>query len=82
MQKYLISNVLTYRVPTVSDALELRTVLQNTPLCELVHFSYKTKYIKEKGEIADEYQLVKATLEFNLEKEPCQQIAVSYEKGE
>ena len=41
-------------------------------------FSYTTKYIKAKGEIVEEYQLVKAKLEFNAEKDPEQHIEVSY----
>ena len=79
MQKYLINNVLTFRVPTVEDALKLREELQNTDYAELVNFSYRTKYIKAKGEIVEEYQLVKAKLEFNAEKDPEQHILVSYE---
>lgn len=78
MQKYLINNVLTYRVPTVEDALKLRDELQKTDYAELVNFSYATKYIKAKGEIIEEYQLVKAKLEFNAEKDPEQHIEVSY----
>ena len=78
MQKYLINNVLTYRVPTVEDALQLRDELQQTDYAELVNFSYTTKYIKAKGEIVEEYQLVKAKLEFNTEKDPEQHIEVSY----
>ena len=78
MQKYLINNVLTYRVPTVEDALQLRDELQQTDYDELVNFSYTTKYIKAKGEIVEEYQLVKAKLEFNAEKDPEQHIEVSY----
>ena len=79
MQKYLINNVLTFRVPTVEDALKLREELQNTEYAELVNFSYTNKYIKAKGEIVEEYQLVKAKLEFNAEKDPEQHILVSYE---
>ena len=78
MQKYLINNVLTYRVPTVEDDLQLRDELQKTDYAELVNFSYTTKYIKAKGEIVEEYQLVKAKLEFNAEKDPEQHIEVSY----
>ena len=78
MQKYLINNVLTYRVPTVEDALKLRDELQQKDYAELVNFSYTTKYIKAKGEIIEEYQLVKAKLEFNTEKEPEHHIEVSY----
>lgn len=79
MQKYLINNVLTFRVPTVEDALALRDELQQTDYAELVNFSYTTKYIKAKGEIIEEYQLVKAKLEFNVEKDPENHIKVNYE---
>ena len=91
MDKYLLNNVLTFRVPTVTDALALRDELSNLPLGDLVNFSYTTKYIKVKGEIVEEYQLVKAKLEllgikvtieeieFNAEKDPMQHINVSYE---
>lgn len=79
MQKYLINNVLTFRVPTVEDALALRDELQQTDYAELVNFSYTTKYIKAKGEILEEYQVVKAKLEFNAEKDPENHIKVNYE---
>ncbi len=79
MQKYLINNVLTFRVPTVEDALALRDELQQTDYAELVNFSYTTKYIKAKGEIIEEYQVVKAKLEFNAEKDPENHIKVNYE---
>lgn len=79
MKKYLITNVLTFRVATVAEALQLREELQNAKYADLVNFSYKTKPIKEKGDVVDEYQLVKATLSFNAEKEPLQEISVKYE---
>ena len=49
------------------------------PGCELISFQYTTKYIKAKGEILEEYQVVKAKLEFNSEKEPEQEVVPSYE---
>lgn len=79
MDKYLLNNVLTFRVPTVTDALALRDELSNLPLGDLVNFSYTTKYIKVKGEVVEEYQVVKAKLEFNAEKDSMQHINVSYE---
>lgn len=75
---YLINNVITYRVPTVSDALKLREHLQKNTPGELISFSYTTKFIKVKGEIVEEYQLVKAKIEFNAEKEPESDIDVYY----
>ena len=73
--KYLIQNEMTYRVPTVNDALSLREQLQEIPYSELTKFSYRTKQIKSKGEVVEEYQLVKATLSFNSEKEPDNSIS-------
>lgn len=79
--RYLLNVVNTYRVPTVEDALALREELQQMPGCELISFQYTTKYIKAKGEILEEYQVVKAKLEFNSEKEPEQEVVPSYEVG-
>lgn len=77
--EYLINGVYTYRVPTVEDALALRARLEETSICELASFSYTTKFIKEKGEVVEEYQLVKAKLVFNDEKDPMVHVNVSYE---
>ena len=67
---YLINTVDTYRVPTVEDVEALHETLKNDPNFTLASFSYKTKYIKEKGQIVEEYQLVKAKIVVNNEKEP------------
>ena len=79
--EYLLKVTNVYRVPTVEDALALRDRLQETECGELSSFSYTTKYIKAKGEILDEYQLVKATITFTPEKEPDLQVSVSYKEG-
>lgn len=67
MKKYLLNTVVCYRVDTVEDALELRDELQAIPHIELVNFSYTTKFIKSTEE---EYQVVKAKLKINEEKDP------------
>ena len=74
---YLINVTNVYRVPTVQDALELRKELEKGA-GELISFSYTTKFIKQKGEIIEEYQQVKAKLTFNDEKEPESSIRESY----
>ena len=79
--EYLLKVTNTYRVPTVQDALKLRERLSQTDCGELIAFSYTTKYIKVKGEIAEEYQICKATLSFTDEKEPELQINAKYEVG-
>lgn len=74
---HLIKVTNTYRVPTVQDALDLRKDLEKMP-GELTSFKYATKYIKQKGEIVEEYQLVTATLQFDNEKEPEGSIRETY----
>lgn len=82
MNEYLLKVTNVYRVPTVEDALALRDYLQdNITNGELVSFSYTTKYVKAKGEIIDEYQVVKATLSFNEEKDPDLYIKAVYTDG-
>ena len=76
---YLIKAVDTYRVGTVSEVEALHEELQQDPTFDLVAFSYKTKYIKAKGEIVEEYQVVSATKVFTDEKEPERSVTVSYE---
>ena len=67
---YTLKTTNVYRVPTVEDALRLRKHLERTCTGELVAFSYKTKYIKSKGDIVDKYQVVTATVAIDNEKEP------------
>lgn len=67
---YTLKSTTVYRVPTVEDALHLREHLERTCHGELNSFKYTTKYIKVKGEIIDEYQLVTATILIDNEKEP------------
>ena len=77
--RYLIKAVDTYRVPTVDDVETLHEELLNDDAFDLIAFSYKTKYIKQKGEIVEEYQIVSATKIFNDEKEPERMTKVIYE---
>lgn len=75
---YLLSAVDTYRVPTVEDVERLHEELLQDPKFQLVEFSYKTKEIKVKKEVVDEYQVVKAKKIFNDEKEPDSLTTVFY----
>lgn len=77
--KYLLKAVDTYRVPTVEDVEALHEELLEDPAFDLVAFSYKTKYIKSKGEIVEEFQVVSATKVFTDEKEPDRCVDVKYE---
>lgn len=67
---YTLKTTTNYRVPTVEDALKLREYLEKENCGELASFKYATKYIKEKGEIVEEYQLVTVTFNVDNEKEP------------
>lgn len=78
--EYLIAAVNTYRVHTVSDVEDLHEKLKNDPHFELVAFSYTTKFIKQKGEVVDEYQVVKAKLVFTDEKYPEACFSVTYDE--
>lgn len=75
---HLIKVTNVYRVPTVEDALALRKELEEGA-GELTSFKYATKYIKAKGDIIEEYQLVTATLQFNAEKEPESPVRERYD---
>ena len=79
MAKYLINDVTTYRVSTVEEVEALHEELLADSTFELTAFSYTTKYIKVKGEIVEEYQIVKAKKVFNSEKEPDTDVDVKYE---
>lgn len=76
--KYLISAIENYRVSTVDDVEKLHEELKQDNNFILASFSYKTKYLKSKGEILDEWQLVTVKKIFNDEKEPCSSIDVQY----
>ena len=76
---YLLKAVDTYRVSTVEEVERLHDDLLADNNFDLVAFSYKTKYIKQKGEIIDEYQVVTAKKVFNDEKDPIQSGSINYE---
>lgn len=78
INEYLLNTTLSFRVGTVAEALALRDKLSKNSLGELTNFSYTTKFIKVKGEIVEEYQVVKAKIDFTPEKEPEQQVEVEY----
>ena len=79
MTKYLLKAQNVYRVDTVDEALKLREELEQCKCGELISFTYTTKYIKAKGDIIGEYQIVKAIIQFNEEKEPESMVDAKYE---
>ena len=70
MIKYLLDTTVTYKVSTIEDVKKVHAEMQSNPNYSLVAFSYKTKEVKEKGEVVDEYQVITAKLIINNEKEP------------
>jgi len=77
--KILINSVDTYRVNTVEEVEQLHEELKQNPAFTLASFSYKTKYIKEKGDIVEEYQLVQVKKIFTDEKDPESDVSIIYE---
>lgn len=76
---YLISSVDTYRIQSVEEVEKFHEDLTNDPHFILGAFAYKTKQVKSKGEVIDEYQLVTVKKLFNNEKEPEDYIKINYE---
>lgn len=79
--RYLLKAVDTYRVPTIADVEALHEQLLDDPTFDLTAFSYKTKQIKAKGDVIEEYQVVTATKIFTNEKDPEDVYIVTYERG-
>ena len=77
---YNLKTTNVYRVPTVEDALRLRKWLEREGVGELTSFSYKTKQIKVKGEVVEEYQLVTATITIDNEKDPEGVVCINVEE--
>lgn len=75
---YVTQVVETIRVPNVNEVEKLHKELKDDNRFELKKFEYSHKDVKQKGEIIDEYELVKATLVFNLEKEPTSSVDIEF----
>lgn len=65
--RYLLNDVVAYRVETVEEALLMRDEAHNADEYDLNTFTYTTKYDKKADE---EYQVVKIKRIFNAEKNP------------
>ena len=70
MSKFLVSVVEAVRVDSVAEVEQFHKQLKEDKRFDLKKFEYAHKDVKAKGEIIDSYELVKATLVFNNEKEP------------
>lgn len=79
---YLTQIVESIRVPNVQEVEKLHAKLRDDNRFELKKFEYQHKEVKAKGEVVDEYELVKATLLFNAEKEPTHYVDIKFELEE
>lgn len=77
--RYLLTTTEKYRVGTVEEAEALHEEFLKDGRYTLNSFGYTTKYIKEKGQIVEEYQVVTVKKTFNEEKEPTTDVAINYE---
>lgn len=77
--KYLCQVVETIRVSNVNEVEKLHTELKEDKRFELKKFEYAHKEVKSKNEVIDEYELVKATLVFNNEKEPSCSVNIDFD---
>ena len=77
--KYLIKVVETYVVGTVAGVEKLHEEFLEDRHYQLTGYSYKTKEVKQKGEVVAEYQVVTATKIFNQEREPDYYCTIKYE---
>lgn len=79
--KYLLAVTEKYRVSNEDEALKFIDEAKNDRGYVLNKYTTQKKEVKQKGEIVDEYVVVSLTKIFNNEKEPTDEIVVSYEEG-
>ena len=76
--KYLTKTTETYRVDSEAEVLEMIKDAKESLQWTLEGHNSKKKQIKQKGEVVEEYFLLTLTKSFNDEKEPTDDIAISY----
>lgn len=79
MVKYLTSVTETYRVNSEADATAMIEEAKKAPSFILAKYSCIHKERKAKGEVIDEWYRVILVKDFNDEKEPVDEITVTYE---
>lgn len=79
MSKYLVSVIETTRVDSVAEVEQFHKQLKEDKRFDLKKFEYTHKDVKSKSEIIDSYELVKATLVFNNEKEPDRSVKIDFD---
>jgi hypothetical protein len=79
--RYLISTTETYRLNSEEEVKTFIEELKKDPNFEIKKYSSTKKEAKQKGEIVDEWIRFTVTKEFNIEKEPYDEITITYEKN-
>lgn len=78
MSTYLIKTIEQHRCDTEEEAISLIERAKADNKYMVVKSSSEIKTTKQKGEIVDEWRRVLITKEFTSEKEPTEQISVTY----
>ena len=79
--KYLLAVTEKYRVSSEDEAVKFIDEAKNDKGYVLNKYTTQKKEVKQKGEVIDEYVVVSLTKIFNSEKEPTDEIEISYEEG-
>lgn len=82
MSRYLIKVTEQYRCDTEAEAEALINEAKENKQYTVIKTSSEMKTTKAKGEVVDEWRRVLITKEFTSEKEPSEQIVISYEEDE
>lgn len=80
MSKYLLSTTETYRVDSEAESTQLINEAKKSNQYTLSKYTSTLKEQKQKGEVVDSWYKVSLTKVFNSEKEPIDDISVSYGK--
>lgn len=82
MSRYLIKVTEQYRCDTEAEAEALINEAKENKQYTVIKTSSEMKTTKAKGEVVDEWRRVLITKEFTSEKEPSEQIIISYKEDE
>ena len=82
MSRYLIKVTEQYRCDTEAESEALINEAKENKQYTVIKTSSEMKTTKAKGEVVDEWRRVLITKEFTSEKEPSEQIVISYEEDE
>ena len=76
--KYLVKATETYRVDSDAEVLNMINAAKESAQWEFEGHTSKKKQIKQKGQVVEEYYLLTLTKSFNDEKDPTDDIEISY----